>query len=386
MSRPTTVLVVAGEASGDLHAARLVDAFREHDPSIRVLAIGGEKLRAAGATIVRPLDELNVVGLTEVVAHLPRILGVLGEVKRLLRSGEVDLCVPVDFPDFNFRVARAAHAAGVPVFYYIAPQVWAWRTGRVKEMARWCDLLGVLFPFEVPFFEKAGIPTVHAGHPLVDELHPTRAIDAVRRAVGARPDRPLVGLLPGSRRSEVERHLGLMVRAVDEIREREGLDVDVAIGRASTIPADVLAGAAPGVAVCDPPSVDLVAAADLVFCASGTATVEVALTRTPMVVVYRLSAVSWFLARRMVKLREVAMANLVAGDAVVPELLQDEATPSNLAREGASILRSEARQTRMRRGYDVVRERLAGGVGLPALAARALALVTSATAPPVGKG
>lgn len=386
MSRPTTLLVVAGEASGDLHAARLVDAFRRRDPSIRVLAIGGEKLRAAGAEIVRPLDELNVVGLTEVVVHLPRILGVLGEVKRLLRSGEIDLCVPVDFPDFNFRVARAAHAAGVPVFYHIAPQVWAWRTGRVKEMARWCDLLGVLFPFEVPFFEEAGIPTVHAGHPLVDELEPTRDAAAVRDALGTTPGRPLVGLLPGSRRSEVERHLGLMVRAVDEIREREGLDVDVAIGRAPTIPPELLAEAAPGIAVCDPPSVDLVNAADLVFCASGTATVEVALTRTPMVVVYRLSAVSWFLARRMVKLHQVAMANLVAQDAVVPELLQDDATPANLAREGAAILRSDERRARMRRGYDLVRERLAGGVGLDALAARALELVTSTPASGVRKG
>jgi len=379
-SRAPTVLVVAGEASGDLHGARFVQALKEQRPDARILAVGGDQLRSVGATILHPIDELSVVGITEVARGLPRILRVLGALRRRLRSGEIDLFVPVDYPDFNFRLARTAHGAGIPVFYYIAPQVWAWRRGRIRDMARWCGGLAVLFPFERDFFAQAGIPVVYVGHPLVTELTATRSPDLLRREIGVGPDEQLVALLPGSRRSEVARHLDVMVATVEALRAR-GLPVRGAVARAPNLSErafDSIGGRLPLVA---PPAFDLAAAADLVLTASGTATVEVAVADAPMIVIYRLSPLTWMLARSLVKVPHVAMVNLIAGRRLVPEFLQSEANPAVLAQEAAAILGDADRQTAMRRGYAQVRDALSGGEGVGAAAERALALIRGETRP-----
>ncbi len=373
MTRPRTVLVVTGEASGDAHAARLVEELLALDPHLRVLAVGGEALAAVGATLLHRIDDLSVVGLTEVVRHLPRILRVMASLKTLLRSGEVDLFLPVDFPDFNFRLAAAAKRSDVPVFYFIAPQVWAWRTGRTKSMACWCRHIAVIFPFEAPFFEGAGIPVTYAGHPLVDRVCALDAGEA-RREIGRGNGRPLLALFPGSRASEVQRHLPVMTGAVRRLRDA-GHEVDVLVSRAPTISDALIRHLSDGHDVLQAPTTNVARAADLVFCASGTATVEVALAGTPMVVIYRVSALSWFLGRRLVKLDRVSMVNLVAGEEVVPELLQGEARPERLAAEGAAILDDPERACRMREGYGRVRDALMGGVGLRQVAEEVLSVI-----------
>lgn len=230
-SRPRTVLIVAGEASGDLHAARLVRALKDADPALEVLAVGGEAMREAGATMLASIDDLAVVGVTEVVQRLPRFWSLLRMLKARLSLGDVDLFIPVDFPDFNFRLARHAHAERVPVFYFIAPQIWAWRRGRLRDMRTWCRHLVVLFPFEVPFFEQAGLRVTHARHPLATGRAPTRNASAIRASLGVGPSDPLIAFLPGSRRSEVSRHMGPLLGAAARLkRRRPGLAV--AVGRA----------------------------------------------------------------------------------------------------------------------------------------------------------
>lgn len=374
--RATTLLIVAGEASGDAHGARLVRALRARDPAVRIIAVGGEAMRAAGATIVHEMRELSVVGITEVARRLPAVLRVLLALKRRLQSGEIDLFVPVDFPDFNFRVARAAHAAGVPVYYFIAPQVWAWRTGRLKEMARWCRRIAVLFPFEVEIFERAGVPATHVAHPLLDEADlPVRDVRAQLDLDGGES---LVALLPGSRSSEVERHLPVMAAAAARLTATRR--ISAAIGRAGTIDRVLLERLAPGMPIVDPPSRDLVRAADVVITASGTATLEVALAGTPMVVIYKLSTLTWFFARRLVRVEHVAMANLLAGERLVPELLQDEATPHTIAETTLRLLRDDARRAVVREGYQHVRAALLGGADLDAVAGEVLDLAAARVA------
>ncbi len=373
MSAGPTVLLVAGEASGDLHGARLAEAFRRCDPDVRLVGVGGQRMHEAGVEILTGIESLSVVGITEVARRLPRILRILGALGAHLKSGEIDLFVPIDYPDFNFRLARTAHAAGVPVFYFIAPQVWAWRRGRVREMARWCAHVAVLFPFEVPFFEAAGVPVTYAGHPLVTELSPTRDRAAVRAALGLGSDERLVALLPGSRHSEIERHLPIMTETA---RRLGTLDPPVrcAVARAATLDREEVIALAPGLEVVEPPAIDLASAADAAIVASGTATVEVAIAGTPMVVMYRLSRATWFVARRLVKTPYAAMVNLVAEERLVPELLQDDASPERLTAEVRRLLDEPRVGDRMREGYARVRAALGGGVGLDAIAETALSL------------
>jgi lipid-A-disaccharide synthase len=379
MTASPTLLVVAGEASGDLHAGALVREIRARAPAARILAVGGTHLESAGATLIHRIDDLTVVGITEVLRSLPRILKVLRALRRRLRSGAIDLFIPVDFPDFNFRLATTAHAAGIPVLYFIAPQLWAWRGGRLRQMSRWCDHLAVLFPFEKEFFARAGIPVTYAGHPLVRAFSVTRDRDSIRRSLGVGPGERLVALLPGSRTSEVRRHLPIMVAAVERLAGN-GVNVRAAIGRAPTIDHALIERFRAGVPVMDPPAADLAAASDLVFCASGTATVEVALAGTPMVVVYRLSPMTWLIAKRLVKVDRIAMANLAAGERLVPELLQGRATPAAIAAEAAAILGDPSRAAEIRAGYARVRAALSGGEGLGRVAEVALALARGTAA------
>ncbi len=377
MPRPATVLVVTGEASGDRHAARLVREMLAQAPSLRVMAVGGDALANAGAELVYRIDELSVVGITEVVHRLPRILRVMTSLQGLLRSGQIDLFIPVDFPDFNFRLAAAAHRAGVPVFYFIAPQVWAWRKGRLRAMARWCRHVAVIFPFEADVFEAAGIPVTFAGYPLSDP--PDESVrEGFRDRLALEPAERVLALMPGSRRSEVERHLPVMVKAWERLFA-SGHRLRPVVSRAPTVSESLLARTAEGLQTVDRPVAEIAGAADLVFCASGTATVDVALAGAPMIVIYKLSGLSWFLARRLVRLEHVAMVNLVAAERLVPELLQDAATPERLEREAAALLGDPARVSRMRQGYVRVRHNLSGGSGFPYVAQKALEIMPPRT-------
>ena len=354
------VLIVAGEASGDRHAARVVGALRALGPC-RVRGIVGPALAAAGAESVAPMDDLAVIGFTGVLARLPRIRRAW---HRLLADADAfrpQAALLVDSPGFNFRVGPALRRRGVPVFYYIAPQVWAWHRSRAAGMARWVDRLAVVFPFEEPLFREAGVTTRFVGHPLLEDLEPEVDRGQLRAELGLAPaGTPLLGLLPGSRRGEYRAHAPIMVEAAERLRARlPGLAVALALAPGLEPGAGALAALErAGVRVVRGRTRALEAHADCCAVASGTATLETALFGTPLVIVYRTGALNYAIARRVVTLTHIGLPNIVAGEEVAPELIQESLTPGRLAEVLGRMLCDPEALAERRRRLARVRERL----------------------------
>ncbi|MEO6192872.1 MAG: lipid-A-disaccharide synthase [Thermoanaerobaculia bacterium] len=362
----TELLVVAGEASGDLHGARLITELRRHVPDLAPFGLGGDEMRAAGLEAVAHSSEISVVGITEVLKILPRAREIFADLLREVDRRRPALAVLIDFPDFNLRLAKELKARGLEVLYYISPQVWAWRRGRVKTIARLVDRMLVLFPFEVDFYREHDVDVVHVGHPLVDEVPMLpQAWDRDEASFGGPsfggPYR--IALLPGSRKSEVESLLPTLLEAVRRLAAE--LPVEVRIIRAPTIPAGLvdeaveLAGLP--VEIIGEDRFAAVADSHLALCASGTATLEVGLLGTPMIMVYRLASWTYFLAKLMVHLPNVSLVNLVLGRRVVPELIQGDANPRRIAAEAARLLTDAGERGRMREALAEVRGRLGEG-------------------------
>ena len=357
---PRDLLVVAGEASGDLHGARLLSELRRRVPDLTAFGLGGDEMRAAGLQAVAHSSEISVVGITEVLKILPRAREVFADLLREVERRRPGLAVLIDFPDFNLRLAKELKGRGLEVVYYISPQVWAWRRGRIKTIARLVDRMLVLFPFEADFYREHGVDVVHVGHPLVDEVPALpQAWDREEPAGG--PFR--VALLPGSRRSEVEALLPTLLESVRRLAAR--LPVEARIIRAPTIPAELLDEAVElaglPVEIVAEDRFAAIADSHLAICASGTATLEVGLLGTPMIMVYRLASWTYALARLMVRLPNVSLVNLVLGRRVVPELIQGAANPGRIAAEAERLLTDAAERNRMREGLAEVRGRLGEG-------------------------
>lgn len=366
------IAIIAGEASGDLHGSLLAREIRARAPGASLWGFGGEGMRAAGVAIDTAIDALAVLGFAEVVARLPFFARLGARLRRQLAERRPDAVVLVDYPGFNLRVAAAARGLGLRVAYYVSPQVWAWGAGRVRRVRESVDRMIVILPFEAPFYAERGVVADFVGHPLLDVAKPALGRDAVRARLGAPEGVPLVGLFPGSRIQEVECHLPLFAGALRRL-ESEGTRVFAALGRARTVPATIVERALGGGGSMPQTSdvYDLMGAADLLLVASGTATLEAACVGTPMVVVYRTSAVSYALGRLLVRVPHVALANLVAGRRAVPELIQGAATPARVAREAAAILGNPERGLQMRDAFREVRRRL----GEPGAAGRAADIV-----------
>lgn len=327
MSRRPTILVLAGEASGDGHAAGVVRQLRRTLPHARFVGTGGPALAAEGVELLAELDRLAVMGFAEVVRHLPFFRVLLDTVTRLLRGGGIDLVLAVDYPGFNLRAARAAREAGVPVLYYVAPQVWAWKPRRARQLARDTRQVAVVLPFEAEPLRAAGAAATFVGHPLLDREDDFPARDAFCAAAGLDPVTPILALFPGSRPQEVERHLTVFAAAARIAASRRP-PLQPVVARAASIPPRLLAEA--GFPVVDDGRA-LLRHARAALVKSGTTTLEGALEGTPMVVAYRTHALTYLLARRLVRVRQVALANLVAGAEAAPEFLQHQATPQLLA-------------------------------------------------------
>lgn len=359
-SNPRELLVVAGEASGDLHGARLISELRRRVPDLATFGLGGDEMRAAGLESVAHSSEVAVVGITEVLKMLPRIREVFAGLLREVDRRRPSLAVLIDFPDFNLRLARQLKERGLAVIYYISPQVWAWRRGRVKTIARLVDRMLVLFPFEVDFYRGHGVNVIHVGHPLVDEVPVLpQAWDRTGETTGeAGPFR--VALLPGSRLSEVEALLPTLLAAVGKLAAK--LPIEARIIRAPTVPRELLdeAVALSGltVEIVDQDRFAAVADSHVAICASGTATLEVGLLGTPMIMVYRLAGWTYALARLLVRLPNVALVNLVLGRRTVPELIQGQANPERIAAEAARLLTDAGARNAMRQDLAEVRGRL----------------------------
>ncbi len=369
------IMIVAGEASGDLHGSNLVRSALSLDPDLKFYGLGGENLRNAGIDLLFDLEHQGLFGFLEIVSSLRSTIGIYRSLKASLTRDRPSAVVLIDYPDFNLRLAKSAKRLGIPVFYYISPQLWAWRPGRVKKVDRYVDRMAVVFPFEPDFYQRHGVEVSFVGHPLLDVMDPPRPKEEVKTELGFDPSKPLLGLLPGSRMSEIKAHLPLMLESAGRLNAGRSNGVSLAVAQADSLGSGELTP----LLDLGPKDVKLVAgrthdlqnAADVILTASGTATLETALMLTPMVVIYRLKPLSYQIFRRMVKIEHVAMANLIAGEEVVPELLQKDACPDNIVTELNRILESTEDRTRMVEGLTLIRKKL-GWQGASLRAARIL--------------
>jgi lipid-A-disaccharide synthase len=355
------VLLVAGEASGDVHAADFVAALARLLPGVRVRGIGGAEARAQGMETAIDVSEVNAMGLTEVGGKLRSILRAWRWVGRELATDPPDLVVLVDFPEFNLAVARRARRRGVPVFYYVSPQVWAWRRGRVRKILRRVDRLAVVFPFEPAVYGDSP-KVVFVGHPLLDRVRVTGAREEVLARHGLDPRRRLVTLLPGSRRKELQAILPEMAGAAG-LLARPDLQFALALAPTSPRPLaeEILRERGVSMPVVEGDTYNLMAASDLLLATSGTVTLEAALLGRPMVLMYRVSSLTFAVARRVVDVPAIGMPNLIAGRKIVPELVQEEAVAARIAAEARAILDDPERLARMSGDLAAVRAALGEG-------------------------
>lgn len=359
----TQAVFVAGEQSGDLLGASLIEALRVRRPSLVCSGVAGPQMVTAGCRAERSSDELAVMGLTEVLAHLPRLLALRRTLVRRYRAQPPDVFVGIDAPDFNLGLERRLRRAGIPTVHYVSPSVWAWRQRRVKTVAAAADRLLCLFPFELDFYRAHGVDARFVGHPLADRL-PLRVDSlAARRRLGLAADGPLLAVLPGSRHGEVARLGPLFAQTLAQLAAARPALRYVAPMASPAIDAQfaaALAAHAPQVPVqrVAGESTAAMAAADAVLLASGTATLEAMLLKRPMIVAYQLAPLTWQIVRRMVKVPHVALPNLLAGEALVPEYLQADATPPALAAAVLGMLDDTARRERLQARFTELHEQL----------------------------
>jgi len=336
-----TIVVVTGEASGDAHAGRMIGELKQLRPDIKVRGIGGDNMRAAGTEIMVDFSELAVMGIVEVLRRYRRIKNIFNQLLVDLKANKPDLLVLVDYPGFNLKLAKQAKKLGIPILYYISPKVWAWRAGRVKTIKQYVDKMAVLFPFEVPIYQDAGVPVTCVGHPLVDAVQNTLTTKQAKIKMGLKLNRRVIGLFPGSRRSEIDNLLPIMLNAAQVIQQKNP-NVDVVLPLAPGIDEvylnKILATSPVPVKVVSSNFYDLTAACDAIVAASGTVTLEIALLGVPHFIAYRVSPISYQILRRLVKIPYVGLCNIVTGKPVILELLQDEVTVERLEKELTTLL------------------------------------------------
>jgi lipid-A-disaccharide synthase len=364
--------IITGEASGDLHAAHLVHELRKLEPNLELFGTGGDGLRAEGMRILHDIRELAIVGLFNVLAHLPQLFRVRDDILEAVERENPDGVLLVDYPDFNLRLAKKLRRKKVPIYYYISPQVWAWRQGRVRHIGKVVDHMLVLFPFEEAFYAKHNVPVSYVGHPLQDQLESLRQ---ERPPLAGRP--PRIALLPGSRRMEVQSLLPAMKDAALELRRRLGAEIFIV--RASTIDRaqidEILGPDATQFEMIEEEGRSVLAGADISFCSSGTATLESAILGVPPIVMYKLPPLTYAVAKRLVKLPHISLVNIVAGRKVVPELVQHEVTTARIV-ETAEALLAPAAYRQVISDLEEVREKLGEAGASKRAAAKIYTLVT----------
>lgn len=370
------ILLVAGEVSGDLHGAHLMEAIHRIDPEIQFVGIGGESLERGGMKLLYHSQSLSVVGITEVLLKMRSILKAFKGLKKSLDQEKPNLIILIDFPDFNLRLAKIAHRKGIPVLYYISPQVWAWRSRRIKLIAQRVQKMVVLFPFEVPLYEAAGVDVEWVGHPLLDMVKTTLSTEVAFQQFGLDPQRRTIALLPGSRMHEVERLLPPLLASI-RILQREIPDLQFIIPLAPGISRGTISSwmrdIPVPVKVVEGWTYDVMNLSELLITASGTATLEGAILEKPMLIIYRVSLFSYWIGRALIQVNHIGLVNLVAGKEIAPELIQNDVNPQRIADEALCILRDPVLQRRMRESMAGVRQSL----GEPGAANRAARIVTS---------
>ena len=372
MAAPT-ILIVTGEASGDLHGANLAKALKAREPNIRLLGVGGQHMRAAGVELLQGLKRLDAVGVPGPMTLGKAFLN-LRAMKRCFKELTLDGVVFVDNPSMNLRLARMAAKLGHRVIYYIAPQIWAWGRHRIHLIKRVVRRMIVILPFEEAIYREAGVPCDFVGHPLLDTLAPRYDRQHARQQLGLPEDRLIIGVLPGSRLSEVQPLLPEMIQAVKKMKTFDP-HVQCVVGQAQSISSDCLEGlidrdGLPVTVVANQTN-EVMAAADLLLVASGTATLQAALVGTPMIITYRLSWLTYHIAKRIASVKHLGLVNLVAGRGIVTELLQEEATADRLCEEAVSLLKDRERYRSMETSFTSIREQM----GAPGASDRAAQVV-----------
>ncbi len=371
-------MLVVGEASGDAHGAHLVEALHKRDAALKIYGVAGERLQRTDFETLFNVAQLTGMGLVELFGNLGNLWRAYRLLKRVLTERRPDLLVLIDFPDFNLRLARIAKSLRIPVLYYVSPQIWAWRKGRVRQIARWVDQMAVIFPFEVGFYERYGVKATFVGYPLLDLVKPNENREVTLRRIGLDPNKTTIALLPGSRHGEVSRHLPVMRDAAVHLNREKAMQFFCVC--ASTIDAAkvaaTLATSGLQIPVVQEQRYDAIHSADLVWAASGTATLESALLGRPMIIVYRLSWLTYAVARLLVRVEHIGMVNLICGERVMPELIQSDVNPKRIAAESRLLLENPEIRSRIKAKLAQLRERLGGSGAAERVADLAFAMLT----------
>ena len=372
------VMILAGEASGDAHAAEFVEVLKQREPALRISGMGSREMQAAGVDVFYDSAKIAVMGLVEVLKHWGEIKHAMARVREQLKATRPDLLVLVDYPEFNLKMAASARELGIPVLFYISPQLWAWRPKRIHKIGRLIDHMAVLFEFEKKYYQDANIPVTFVGHPLVDKVKISRSVEATRAALEIPDGSRVIGLLPGSRRSEVSRLLPVMLSAARQMSARDP-ELSFLLPVAATLDRDEIEStvSASGVKVhiTEDDVYDVIASCKAVVTCSGTVTLETALLEVPMCIAYRMSAVSHAILSRLITIPYIGLVNIVAQKAVVREFIQREATAENIAEELFRILEDRTYRARMYAGLRQVRYNLGSGKGSANMAELVLSLL-----------
>jgi lipid-A-disaccharide synthase len=377
-TKPIKIFFSAGESSGDQHAANMFMELKKQRSDIQAMGMGGAKMQHAGIDVRYDSSAMGVIGVVEVVKHYAEIIRALKTIKQLLLTEKPDLLVCVDYKEFNFKLARFAKQNGIKVLFYVSPQIWAWRPGRVKEYGAVIDMMAVIFPFEVPYYTAERIPVRYVGHPSVDKVHPQRTKVEDIRTFSLEQARPIVGILPGSRRNEIERMLPVMLAAAHQL-QTSFPGIHFLLPQADSIPdallAEHLRSTRLMITVIKSKPYDVIQCCDAIMTTSGTASLEIALLGVPMVIAYKLSPLTYWLGRLLVKTPFIGLPNIMLGKTAVKELIQHQANAENLVTEISKILKDQAYADQMRQDLHHVKELLGEGGGSKNMALLAMELL-----------
>ncbi len=368
----------AGESSGDQHAASMFQALKKHLPNIQAIGMGGTKMRDAGIDVKVDSSGIGVIGLIEILRHYGEIRAALAQMKKLLAEEEPDLLVCVDYKEFNLKLARFAKSQGIKVLFYVSPQVWAWRPGRVKTYGEAIDMMAVIFPFETAYYEAENVPVRYVGHPSVDKVKPQRNKTDDLRLFSLHAERPIVGLLPGSRSNEIRRLLPVMLEAAGKIKQTVP-DVQFVLPQADSIDDEALKPCLQAsdveIKVIKAQPYDVIQCCDAVMTASGTASLEIALLQIPMVIVYKLSALTYWLGKKLVKIPFIGLPNIIAGRRIIKELIQQEANADTLSEEILKLLQDKPYRAKMLENLAEVKDKSGDGGGSENMARLAMEML-----------
>ena len=375
---PAHVMILAGEASGDAHAAEFVEQLRQMRPDIRLSGMGSREMQRAGVDVFFDSSIIAVVGLVEVLRHWGDIKRAMAIVKQRLEQTRPDLLILVDYPEFNLKMARHARELGIKVLFYISPQVWAWRPKRIRKIGNLIDHMAVIFKFEQQYYERAGIPVSFVGHPLVDKVQLRRDVDALKTKLGISASDRVIGLFPGSRHSEISRLLPLMLDTARLMRQRDP-DVKFLLPVASTLDFDEISRQCASrdldIIVSQHDIYGVIGCCDAIATCSGTVTLEIALLGVPMCILYKMSGLSYSIMKRLITIPHIGLANIVAGGAVVREFLQQAAQPDAISTELFALVENLEYREQVVSGLERVRENLGAGDGARNMAQLVLSLI-----------